>query len=118
MDTTAPAGIFPPAPGSTALAGTSAVSEPAVMVPARVVSTRTSPAVMQTVPAGMVLSSPAVSPAVTRTVPPAERASSYCWRYWSTCFIWAASSGERRERMSEVLRVEMPVVPRRALRSR
>ena len=70
-----PAATFPEAPGTRARTGTSAVSSPAGMVPSSVVSKRISPAVMHTVPLGMLRASPAVLPAVKRTTPPATAAS-------------------------------------------
>ena len=75
MDTMVWADTLPASPGSSARAGTSAVSAPAGSTASRVVSKRTSPAVMHTVPLGMDRSSWAASPAVNRTVPWAGRAS-------------------------------------------
>ena len=69
---TVPAGAFPAAPGSTACTGTSAEVCPAGMLPSWVVTKRASPAVMHTVPSGMVWAVP-LSP-VKRTVPAAFRA--------------------------------------------
>ena len=83
MDRIAPADTFPAAPGSRARTGASAVSAPASRTAGRVVSNRTSPAVMHTVPWGISLGTEAASPAVKRTVPSAAaaglRASPRSW---------------------------------------
>ena len=65
----------PAAPGVGAFTGASAVSPPAGMLAAWVVSKRTSPAVMHTVPAGISRDDWDTSPAVKRTVPSAGTAS-------------------------------------------
>ena len=82
----APADTFPALPASSARTGASAVSSPASSTASPVVSKRTSPAVMHTVPRGMVLGAVAASPAVKRTTPSAAEAGrrsrlrSWAWR--------------------------------------
>ena len=123
MTTTLPAATFPALPASAAWAGTSAVSSPGWMAPSSVVSNRTRPAVMHTVPTGMVRAASAVSPAVKRMTPVAGAASfrvmprSWAWRsknspsavWGSTCrpaqsawtyrlYTWAATAYSRAAR--------------------
>ena len=67
---TAPGTTLPPVPASTASAGASAYRAPAGITASSEVRTRTSSAVMHTVPAGMVTSITGGAPTEKRRVPP------------------------------------------------
>ena len=67
---TAPGTTLPPGPASTASAGTSAYSAPTGITASSVVRTRTSSAVMHTVPAGMEISMAGAASTEKRREPP------------------------------------------------
>ena len=69
-----PAGTFPAVPASTAWANTSTDVAPAGSTAASAVSNRTSPAVVHTVPAGMIRSAPAAVSTEKRIMPSAGKA--------------------------------------------
>ena len=85
MESTVPAAAFPALPASRARAGTSTWSCPAGRTAARVVSNRTKPAVIHTVPKGISLGVSAAWSAKKRRVPAvwgnACRATQSAWRY-------------------------------------
>ena len=90
-----PAAALPAVPGSTARAGTSTTVSPASRTPSCVVSKRTRPAVMHTVPAGMVRSAFPACSVEKRRIPSARAASfrltprrAACRSRYSPAAVW------------------------------